>query len=664
MRALARSATLIEQAHAAFALRLRAFNPVGAVQRAIDRLWPFAVLALLGVYPAVRSWRTGLDPIVDFGRELYVPWRLSEGDVLYRHVAYFNGPLSPYLNAAWFRLFGASLTTLMVANLIVLTAITAIAYRLLTRIATRGAALAAAALIPLLFGFGNYGTIANYNFITPYSHELTHGLLVALLALAASWQGGVPRRRTALLAGLFVGAALLTKPEMGTAAAVGAASSQAALCWTAGAHRCRVIRQLTIMAAGAIVGPLVAVAWLATLMPLPAAVDSCLGAWRMAGMAEIRHLEFYRECLGTLDLQASLRNIVVSLAHGAALLGAADILDRRVAADRRRWWALALGLCGGALLIVEGYYWPIVERAFPAWLAVLAAWWATRVWRSRRWQRPHESLGMAGDQGMPRPSTLPPAAARLIQSEPISTETTSDYRLSPEWTEAGRGDAVAALRLGWCLFALTLLAKIALFSRVMHYGFALALPAALTMVVAALDWVPRRGRAACRGATLPWLFLPLLAAYLLAYQVQHSMHIDRDVAHGVIRGDEFDSAASTAPAAEAVRQLIAHTAGSDAVAVLPEGVMLNYLARRASATRFITWMPPEVIFFGEEQMRADLAATSPEWIVLAPRDLDEYGYEAFGDDYCRTTADWIESQYAVRSTWDEGRWRLLRRRTP
>ena len=41
------------------------------------------------------TWGTWPDVLVDFGGELYVPWRLAEGDVLYRDVAYFTGPLSP-----------------------------------------------------------------------------------------------------------------------------------------------------------------------------------------------------------------------------------------------------------------------------------------------------------------------------------------------------------------------------------------------------------------------------------------------------------------------------------------------------------------------------------------------------------------------------------------
>ena len=36
--------------------------------------------------------------MIDFGRELYVPWQLNEGKALYRDIAYFHGPFSPYLN--------------------------------------------------------------------------------------------------------------------------------------------------------------------------------------------------------------------------------------------------------------------------------------------------------------------------------------------------------------------------------------------------------------------------------------------------------------------------------------------------------------------------------------------------------------------------------------
>ena len=66
----------------------------------------------------VQTWRRWPDLLIDFGRELYVPWQLASGAVLYEDIAYFNGPLSAYWNALLFRWFGPSLLTLVVANLL------------------------------------------------------------------------------------------------------------------------------------------------------------------------------------------------------------------------------------------------------------------------------------------------------------------------------------------------------------------------------------------------------------------------------------------------------------------------------------------------------------------------------------------------------------------
>ena len=63
------------------------------------------------------TWRSWPDPLVDFGRELYSAWRLAEGELLHRDLAWFNGPLSVWWNAAWFELAGVSFTTLIWVNL-------------------------------------------------------------------------------------------------------------------------------------------------------------------------------------------------------------------------------------------------------------------------------------------------------------------------------------------------------------------------------------------------------------------------------------------------------------------------------------------------------------------------------------------------------------------
>ena len=89
----------------------------------IERRWSwlqnsiFHAVVLVGMTAGwlAISWRKWPDVIVDFGRELYIPWRLSEGAVLYRDVDDVYGPLSQYFNAGLFRLFGPGLMIVVAA---------------------------------------------------------------------------------------------------------------------------------------------------------------------------------------------------------------------------------------------------------------------------------------------------------------------------------------------------------------------------------------------------------------------------------------------------------------------------------------------------------------------------------------------------------------------
>src|SRR4051794_17214899 len=67
------------------------------------------IVAVVFLVMIFLIWNRGPDPVLDFGREVYIPWRINAGQVLYRDIEYFNGPFSPYFNALVFRIFGTSL---------------------------------------------------------------------------------------------------------------------------------------------------------------------------------------------------------------------------------------------------------------------------------------------------------------------------------------------------------------------------------------------------------------------------------------------------------------------------------------------------------------------------------------------------------------------------
>jgi hypothetical protein len=186
-----------------------------------------AALGAVAAFFLATSWRRWTDPLIDFGRELYLPWRLSQGAVLYRDVDDFYGPLSQYLNAGLFRVFGPGLMVLVAANLAVFGVVTASVYALFRRAWGAGPALASCALFISVFGFSQfYG--ANHNYATPYSHEATHGLLACLLlALVLLGWLARPRPTMAAASGLLLGLASVLKPEILLAAALVTAAALA-----------------------------------------------------------------------------------------------------------------------------------------------------------------------------------------------------------------------------------------------------------------------------------------------------------------------------------------------------------------------------------------------------------------------------------------------------
>lgn len=565
---------------------------------------------------SVWSWRKWADPFVDFGRQLYIPWQLANGKVLYRDIAQLFGPVSQYVNALLFRIFGVSMTTLIVSNLAILAATVAGIHYLFAASCGPAAATAASMLVLLLFGFSQYIDVGNYNFVCPYSQEATHSIALAVAVMVCLYRGvrdgGV---RWFALAGVLFGLVLLTKAETSLAIAVAAAAGLGCA-WALDRPGARTAVAGTGAFAGCALAPALGfLIYFSRHMPVSEAVRALAGGWMTILGGTVTRNAFYLEGMGLDDpIGNGLRmlRMFLGLALVVAVLAAVDAawperlrISRSIPAARRTV-NLAILISGlAALLIVSvvAIPWTQVPRALP--LIAL--------------------------------SSVLLFASRFI---------------------ARRNDRPAAVALMplvmWSTFSFVLLAKIVLNARIAHYGFYLAMPATLVLAVVLVwlipDWL-RNG--AGRGAIFRTAATLLLAAGVAVY-LGISQNIYRLKTLRV--GSGGDAIFALEPAADwrgkalddALRAMAA-TPRDATVAVFPDGVMINYLLRRENPTPHLGMTLPEILSVGEGVILRTYEMASPDYILLVHKDSAEYGVPLFGSDPRNGQAimDWVGRRYST-----------------
>ena len=146
-------------------------------------VWGIVAIAAAGALSIAQSWNRWLDPVIDAGRDLYVPLQLAGGAHLYRDIAYNYPPLTPYALAAVARLFGSSLALYIAIGFAVAIVSAAALYMLARRTAGVDAAFVAGLLFVTLCVAGR----PNFNFFFPYAHSMTFGAAFTMLFLASSW---------------------------------------------------------------------------------------------------------------------------------------------------------------------------------------------------------------------------------------------------------------------------------------------------------------------------------------------------------------------------------------------------------------------------------------------------------------------------------------------
>jgi hypothetical protein len=181
--------------------------------------WPDAVaratIIAVALFLFWLTWAHWGDIQVDCGREVYVPYELLHGKLLYRDLWYPYGPLEPYISALLLWIFGEHLSVLYCLGLALLIGSALTLFEAGKLLAGRAVGLTAA-LALLIEGVG----FTIFNYIFPYAYSAPMGVLLSLLCLFFTLNYSLQERtgdKYLVLAGIAAGLALITKQEMGAA---------------------------------------------------------------------------------------------------------------------------------------------------------------------------------------------------------------------------------------------------------------------------------------------------------------------------------------------------------------------------------------------------------------------------------------------------------------
>ena len=582
------------------------------------------MLATTAIFFAWRSWRTWPDILVDFGHELYIPWRLSEGDALYRDLPFTMGPLSQYANSLLFRLFGASLDTLIAANFTVLTMIVVMLFWLFRRCGTPWSAQFVSLFFLSVFAFGQYTLIGNYNYICPYRHEITHGLALGLAELVCLVRFSETRRPTWLIAaGFCLGLVWLTKLELAIPA-ISAALATVVLTYapisspslsSADPSLPVPLNGFRVRALG-IVASILRLS-IAALIPVSIAFFalSISVSWKHACEGLFVNLQlsattsltmnngFYQTVSGMDDLQANFKRMLVVAVILAGSTAVAAMIDRGLDQPiRSRLLITVIGLVSGILSAV--CISPNMFFLFPTCLPLVLPF----------------VIGVSAFQCWQNPSTR----RSLLPLSVIS------------------------------VFALILLPKIILNVRWVHYGFALAMPGTLLLIHLFVhtipDWLSRRGssgkifRAIAVGALSGCASVQFLFWNRIDELKVQPVGEGRDVFYADPSYD--DRVEVTLKTIEFLRKSMGH---EETLCVFPEGSTINYLLRKRNPTGMLMFNPWEIdVHGGEDGVRESLIRTAPDYLVLVTMDMLIFGRGDFGSrQYGESILRFIKSDYHV-----------------
>jgi hypothetical protein len=563
------------------------------------------VLGILGAGMLHVSWHKWANLVWDYGRELYVPWRITCGDVLYKDIASLFGPFPPYFNAFLFKMFGVSIMTLVLFNLLLVAGITFLVYRFFSCTLGQWAAFFAAVAFLCLFAFRQNDVDQGiFAYICPYSYSVTYAVFFSWCALhvfAAYCRSGNKILWAAI--GALLSLTALCRFEisacLASALVLGLVFKGILGKWPAKT----LVNSSALLLAGFVIPVAIAFWYFSTQLPLSQVAPSILGfndQWR-----EILKIVYYQDITG---LRHPWQNFLVMLAVAGCygfMVVAFELLCRgmdRFERNRQGYGAffIALALASMAGAAYGILYFPShILKGLPV-LAIFMTGFYTRL------------LG------------------RQQQEE---------------------GKITHLLPLGvMSLWALLMLIKIVLNVEVEGVGFVYAMPATMLLIVMLTEIVPGYFERAHRRGELVRIATACLAILIFVAQIKTTVLAYQGRRFPIKTGPDLVMCNfSLGPEYREIDEFLKNTdniMGRDiGFVAFPQGAMLNFLTKRASPLPHIIFRDVELIKYGEKAILHSFAEHKPEYIVMTNEGIFPANYPKVKGKQALAIKAWIFGHY-------------------
>lgn len=622
-----------------------------------------AVVALVFIAATALTWRKWSNLTGDLSNELYIPWRLSRGAVLYRDEFYYaGGPFSKYLTALIFKIFGASFLALALSNLTLVAIMLATVFRCFARAADSWTAATICSGIVLVFAFGYY-YYPGFNYVTPYCNEALYGLIFSIFAVAClSGWALESRLSSAAMAGFCTGVVFLTKPDIFIALAC--AVTAFAVVYFPAAPRGKAAKSFGAFVLGAAIPPLFFFFYFLRIESWHDSLRYVVFGFLPVFNSGVVGDPYYRWCTGLDTPALHVRTMVLSFTLLAGIAAYYAAVFRTVTRRKANWeriqQLIVPVVVPAYLVLVLADYWRLAGKPFSSpflvtlvsvWLTITIAMVLLSVFVSRSNSKLYRR----------------PWALLLILVAPLLTAA-----IDMDWLGCGgclpllsaltcvlifwnRRTLGAGQRfvfpLLWSVFGLVLLSKLGLFPRIWHYGFVLAMPAFAGGVYCVLWLLPKLLEKKWQVPAVLFrgtAWIVLIIGFLSLFHDSEESYARQTIPVG--SGSDLMFASHEPEHAEDFNAALAwieeNVPKDGTLAVLPQGAIINFLTRRINPTPCVFWDSNELPFIGEATMTQAFERSPPDYVVIVHRDAPLIDLKPFGaPGYGGNVIEWIQQNY-------------------